>query len=283
MPIRGDDVLGVAFHGVRGSTPCHGEDTRRYGGNTSCVSIDAPGEQPLLLDLGTGLRYAAASLGAGPFRGTALLTHLHWDHVQGLPFFTPILQPDAELDIFGPGQGGGGTVAKALAQLITPPAFPVPLFDLPGDIRVHDVEDVTFRIGGFSITSRLIPHNGPTCGFRVEWGGRSVVYIPDHQQPDDPLAVADSVRELCAGADLLIHDAQYTPHEFAQKQTWGHCTVEYAVSVAAQCKVGRLALFHHDPGHDDCTLDELELLAARCAQGFGVEVFSAKEGDAVAV
>jgi len=276
-------VLGVTFHGVRGSTPCHGEDTRRYGGNTSCVSIDAPGEQPLLLDLGTGLRYAAATFGAAPFRGTALLTHLHWDHVQGLPFFSPILQPGAELDIYGPGQGGEGTVAKALATLITPPAFPVPLFDLPGDFRVHDVEDVTFNVGGFTITSRLIPHNGPTCGFRVEWGGRSIVYVPDHQQPDDPLTVADAVRDLCAGADLLIHDAQYTPHEFAQKQTWGHCTVEYAVRVAAHCEARRLALFHHDPAHDDTMLDELELQAARCATGFGVEVFSAKESHTVTV
>jgi phosphoribosyl 1,2-cyclic phosphodiesterase len=273
----------VTFHGVRGSTPCHGEDTRRYGGNTSCVSIDAPGEDPLLLDLGTGLRYAAAALPAGTFRGTALLTHLHWDHVQGLPFFTPILQPGAQLDIYGPGQDGGSTVADALAGLITPPAFPVPLFDLPGDIRVHDVADATFTVGGFTVTSRLIPHSGATCGFRVEWGGRRIVYIPDHQQPDDPLTVAEAVRDLCAGADLLIHDAQYTPHEFAQKQTWGHCTVEYAVSVAAQCKVAHLALFHHDPAHDDTMLDELELQASRCAQGFGLRVSSAKEGDTVAV
>jgi phosphoribosyl 1,2-cyclic phosphodiesterase len=273
----------VTFHGVRGSTPCHGDDTRRYGGNTSCVSIDAPGEQPLLLDLGTGLRYAAAALGPAPFRGTALLTHLHWDHVQGLPFFTPILQPEAELDIYGPAQDDGATLSQTLAALITPPAFPVPLFDLPGDIRVHDVEDVTFHVGRFTITSRLIPHNGPTCGFRIEWDGRSIVYIPDHQQPDDARTIADAVRDLCAGADLLIHDAQYTPHEFARKQTWGHCTVEYAVRVAAECEVGRLALFHHDPAHDDEMLDELEVQAARCAGGFGVEVFSAKEAGTVTV
>lgn len=268
---------------MRGSTPCHGDDTRRYGGNTSCVSVGAPGEAPLLLDLGTGLRYAGSALGAGPFRGAALLTHLHWDHVQGLPFFTPILQPDAELDIYGPAPDDGGSLDTALAGLITPPAFPVPLHLLPGDIRVHDVADATWPIGGFTITSRLIPHNGATCGFRVEWGGRSVVYIPDHQQPDDPMTVADAVRELCAGADLLIHDAQYTPAEFAQKQTWGHCTVEYAVGVAAQCGVGRLALFHHDPAHDDDLLDQLGQLAARCAHGFGVEVFSAREGERVTV
>jgi phosphoribosyl 1,2-cyclic phosphodiesterase len=273
----------VTFHGVRGSTPCHGDDTRRYGGNTSCVSISAPGEDPLLLDLGTGLRYAALADPEHPFRGTALLTHLHWDHVQGLPFFTPILQPGAELDIYGPAQGEGETVGDALARLITPPAFPVPLFELPGDVRVHDVADATFTAGGYTITSRLIPHNGPTCGFRVEWGGRSVVYIPDHQQPDDPLAVADSVRELATGADLLIHDAQYTPHEFATKSTWGHCTVEYAVALAAQCKVGRLALFHHDPAHDDDMLDELARQATRCAHGFGLDVFSAKECLTVAV
>lgn len=271
----------MTFHGVRGSTPCHGDDTRRYGGNTACVSLHAPGEDPLLLDLGTGLRYAVATDPANPFRGTALLTHLHWDHLQGLPFFTPILCAGAELDIYCPAQDDGSPAGDTLARLITPPAFPVPLFDLPGDIRVHDVGDATFAVGGYRITSRLVPHNGPTCGFRVEWAGRSVVYIPDHQQPDDALSIADSVRELCAGADLLIHDAQYTPHEFAQKQTWGHCTVEYAVRVAAQCGVRRLALFHHDPAHADGMLDELELQAARCAEAFGVEVFSAKECQGV--
>lgn len=273
----------MTFHGVRGSTPCHGDDTRRYGGNTSCVGVSAAGERPLLLDLGTGLRYAAKTLPAGPFDGTALLTHLHWDHLQGLPFFGPILAAGARLDVYGPEQADGRTMADTLAALITPPSFPVPLFDLPGDIRVHDVGDTTFEVGGYRVTSRLIPHNGATCGFRIEWGGRSLVYVPDHQQPDDPLHVADSVRELCDGADLLIHDAQYTPSEFHEKRTWGHCTVEYAVGVAAQCRVKRLALFHHDPAHDDPMLDELERQAALCAHGFGVEVFAAKEGATVEV
>ncbi len=273
----------MTFHGVRGSTPCHGDDTRRYGGNTSCVDVSAPGERPLLLDLGTGLRYAAKTLTDGPFNGTALLTHLHWDHLQGLPFFTPILAAGAEFDIYGPEQGDGQTMADTMAALITPPAFPVPLFDLPGELRVHDVGDTTFQVDGFTVTSRLIPHNGATCGFRVEWGGRSLAYVPDHQQPDDPLHVADSVRELCDGVDLLIHDAQYTPAELREKRTWGHCTVEYAVAVAAQCKVQRLALYHHDPAHDDDMLDELERQASKCAQGFGVDVFSAKEGASVRV
>ena len=276
-------MLGVRFHGVRGSTPCHGDDTRRYGGNTSCVEVSAPGEQPLFLDLGTGLRYAAATLPSGTFRGHALLTHLHWDHVQGLPFFTPILQPGAELDIYGPTQGGDRTLADTLADLITPPAFPVPLFDLPGDIRVHDVGDTTLEVGGYRIHSRLISHKGATCGFRIEWGGRSVVYIPDHQQPADTDEVADAVRELCDGADLLIHDSQYTPAEFLQKHDWGHCTLEYAVTVAVQCEVTRLALFHHDPSHDDALLDALEQRAATCAEAFALETFSAREGHCVEV
>lgn len=274
----------MTFHGVRGSTPCNGPDTVAYGGNTSCVSVSAPGERPLLFDLGTGLRYYAAHRPAGVFAGTALLTHLHWDHVQGLPFFTPILQPGAELDVYAPVQEDGRSVADVLATLITPPAFPVQLFDLPGDIRFHDVGDAEVSIGGFEVMTRLVPHNGATCGYRVTHGGRSVVYIPDHQQPvDDPMAVADAVRELCDGADLLIHDAQYTPSEFAAKSTWGHCTVEYAVAVASACNVRRLALFHHDPAHDDRLLDALERQAKACAKGFGIDLFSAREGLSVEI
>lgn len=281
--IGGEAALHVTFHGVRGSTPCHGDDTRRYGGNTSCVSLRAPGEQPLLFDLGTGLRYfGACQPHDGTFRGTCLLTHLHWDHAQGLPFFTPLLKAGSELDIHAPAQSDGTSAADAFCRMIRPPAFPVSLDVLPGTIRIHDTADAEFAVGGYSVMSRLIPHIGPTLGYRVEWNGRSVAYLSDHQQPrDGSFALSDGARELVEGVDLLIHDSQFTPAEFAQKSDWGHCTIEYALWVAEECGVGTLALFHHDPGRTDTHLDGVVDLARSQVGPTGPTVIAAAEGQVV--
>jgi len=272
--------LNVTFHGVRGSTPCHGDEVRRYGGNTSCVSVAAPGEDPLVFDLGTGLRYFGRTLPHdGTFHGTCLLTHLHWDHTQGLPFFVPILKPGATFDVYGPRQEDGGTVEAAMREFMAPPHFPVALEQLPGKIRFHDVGDDRFRVGGFSVTSRLIPHVGNTLGFRVEWNGISVAYLSDHQQPyDGSFGVTDGALDLVRGADLVIHDAQYTPHEFAHKSNWGHCTIDYAVWLAAEAGAKRLALFHHDPTRHDDAIDELWAAAHRAGRESGVDVLAAREG-----
>jgi phosphoribosyl 1,2-cyclic phosphodiesterase len=270
----------VTFHGVRGSTPCQSDDIKRYGGNTSCVSIDAPGEQPLLLDLGTGLRYYGCELRDDrAFVGNCLLTHLHWDHVQGLPFFTPLLRVGARLDVYGPAQDEGHSLSDVLCTTIRPPLFPVSVDQLPGEVHFHDVADSEFTIGGFEITSRLIPHIGLTLGFRIEWGGRSIAYLSDHQQPlDGSLSAASGALELVDGVDLLIHDSQYTPAEFAAKSTWGHCTQEYAVWLAGQAGAKQLALFHHDPTRADDDLDRLLVAAARQGAKHGVDVIAASEG-----
>jgi phosphoribosyl 1,2-cyclic phosphodiesterase len=272
--------LEVTFYGVRGSTPCHGDDTVRYGGNTSCVALRAPGEQPLFFDLGTGARYFGSTQPHdGSFRGTCLLSHLHWDHVQGLPFFTPTLRPGSHLDVYAPEQAHGATVAQVIDNTIAPPLFPVMVSQLPGTIAFHDIADADFTVGGFHVSSRLVPHIGPTLGYRVEWGGRTVAYLSDHQQPHDgSFSVSDGARELIEGVDLLIHDSQYTTHEFPAKNTWGHCTVDYAVWLARHCNVGQLALFHHDPTRTDDDIDELQ----RCAVSFGgragLQVVAAHEG-----
>lgn len=270
----------VTFHGVRGSTPCHGDDVARYGGNTSCVSVRVPGNGPLFFDLGTGARYFGRSQPHdGTFRGTCLLSHLHWDHTQGLPFFTPLLNEGSELDVYAPAQDDGRTVEEVMNATIRPPLFPVSIEQLPGTVRFHDQADGTFHLGDVKVTSRLVPHVGPTLGYRVEWGGKSIAYLSDHQQPyDGSFGISDGAREIAEGADLLIHDSQYTPHEFAMKATWGHCTIDYAVWLAQQCRVGTLALFHHDPTRTDEALDELH----RCAVGFGeargLAVVAAYEG-----
>lgn len=300
----GDHRLRVTFHGVRGSTPVHDEATHRYGGNTSCVSLAAPGESPLMFDLGTGARYFGRGLGHGAghgsghdaghgaghdaghdvdqsnFVGHCLLTHLHWDHVLGLPFFGPMLRAGARLQIFGPRQDDGRTVDAALRSIVTPPMFPIDLDVLPAQIDVVDVGDDDFSLGGYSVSSRFVPHRGSTVGYRVTWNGRSVCYISDHQQPDGEMTIAAGVRELVSGVDLLIHDAQFTDEEFERKRDWGHCTIDFAIWVAEQCDVGTLALFHHDPAHHDDMLDDL---AARHASsgavlGDGPRIVVAHEG-----
>ena len=275
----GDTPFKVTFHGVRGSTPCHGPATARYGGNTSCVSIEAPGTMPIVLDMGTGIRYFGDKFRGESFRGTALVTHLHWDHVQGIPFFQPLLEKGNEMDIYAPAQEDGSSVRDAFGRIICPPAFPVTLDLFSGTFRFHELADASFDIGQVRVTSRLVPHIGPTLGYRLECGGSSIAYISDHQQPyDGSFEVPDAVLELAQGVDLLIHDSQYTAAEFEKRYYFGHCTSDFAVGVAMKSRAKRLALFHHDPVRTD---DELDAVSG-CAVS-GLEVFAAREGLVVSV
>ena len=288
----------MRFHGVRGSTPCAGRRFERYGGNTSCVSVEAERHDPIICDLGTGLRpYGEELVGfptSGPeatggpgkpfgaFRGTALLGHLHWDHVQGLPFFGPLGDPDASLDVFGPRQDDG-TLTEIFTGLMRPPYFPIRPDQLGGAVRFHDTANDDFGINGAKVRARWIRHTSPTLGFRIELEGVSVAYLSDHGpgcagDADD--FVPDGVLELCEGADLVIHDAQHTHDEYQTKRHYGHCTVEYAVLVARQARARRLALYHHCPTHSDEDVD-LMLLGARTLAsraGGGLEIVAASEG-----
>jgi phosphoribosyl 1,2-cyclic phosphodiesterase len=283
--LRGRPLINVSFYGVRGSTPCPAEENRRYGGNTSCVTLEAPGSEPVVLDLGTGLRRWGQLLGREqPFVGSALVTHLHWDHVQGLPFFVPVLQPGARLDIYGPPQDGE-TLEAAFRRFVSPPYFPVTLEQLYGQIRFVDVDGEDVELDGAKVRVRSVPHVGRTNGYRVEMGGAVVAYLSDHQMPQDGShAVSDDVLELCDGADLVIHDAQYTREEFTGKSHWGHCTIDYALFVAEQAGARRLALFHHDPAHGDDMLDEMLRYTQNLAESTSVsEVISAYEGLTVSL
>ncbi len=278
----------ITFYGVRGSCPSPAPENQRYGGNTACVVLQVPGDAPIILDLGTGLRrFGDTQPLDGTFRGTALVTHIHWDHVQGLPFFPPIHRAGATLDVYGPAQaadpsagGPPSSLESAFGELIRPPFFPVHYSQLHGAIAFHDVNDDDVAIGNAKVMVRPVPHCGPTVGYRVQWDGVTVAYISDHQAPLGLDTVAESVLELCDGADLLIHDAQYTPEEFARKMDWGHCTVAYSVLVAQRSGAKMLALFHHDPSHGDDCLDGL--LAGASAQHSAViggpTVISAVEG-----
>jgi len=280
-----DRGLTVTFHGVRGSTPCNGPGIAAYGGNTSCVSVDVPGHDPILFDLGTGLRYYGQGCRTDvPFRGTCLLSHLHWDHIQGLPFFVPLLREGARLRIVAPAQEAPSSPASVFADTFRPPLFPVQLVALPGTLEFEEVADDALSIGDIEVMTRLIPHVGRTCGYRITVGGLSVAYLSDHQMPSDGSFVASpGALDLCRDADLVIHDAQYTAEEFARKSDWGHCTVDYAVWLAGQSGAKQLALFHHDPAHDDETLDRLEASAAECGRLHGLSVFAARERMSVTI
>jgi phosphoribosyl 1,2-cyclic phosphodiesterase len=270
--------LEVTFYGVRGSTPCGCDSNRRYGGNTSCVVVEATGHAPFVFDMGTGLRFFGETQPLdGSFRANLFLSHLHWDHVQGLPFFVPVLKPGAAMTIYGPQPEDGRTLRDAFDGLMSPPYFPVTVADLPGDVGFVGLEEGWLDVDGARVLARAVPHTGLTHGYRLEVGGVVIAYIPDHQQPQDgSFTIAPGVLELVSGADLLIHDAQYTPEEFERKSTWGHCTPAYASEIARRGGVRTLALFHHDPAHDD---DFLDALAAReSKRNHGVEVIVAAEG-----
>ena len=243
--------------------------------------LEEPGHRPVIFDLGTGLRFFGMTQPQdGTFDGIALVSHLHWDHVQGLPFFAPTLSPGARLDLYAPAPDDGSSLSDAIHTFLAPPFFPVTVDALPGTFSFTEVSSGSFEVDGATVTVAQVPHVGATVGYRVERNGVAVAYVSDHQQPGcGRMEVDPAVLELCAGADLLIHDAQYTDEEFATRHDWGHCTVEYAVNVAAQAGARRLALFHHDPLHSDTMLDELGMFAARLAARQGVdEVVTAAEG-----
>ena len=219
-----------------GSTPCHGQEIVRYGGNTSCVSVDVPGHKPVVFDLGTGLRYFGQTL----FVRRAVVGDLSAEPPPlgshpGPAVLQPLLRNGSDVHIYAPVQEGDLTVEQVFADTIKPPLFPIHFSMLPGMINFHEVWDDEFTIGDdVEVMSRGIPHVGNTVGYRLTWNGTSITYMSDHQMPvDGSFAATQGALDLCRGADLLIHDAQYTPAEFVDKNTWGHCTVEYAVWLAS--------------------------------------------------
>jgi ribonuclease BN (tRNA processing enzyme) len=252
----------VTFYGTRGSLATPGEDTLRYGGNTSCVAVRGEGGALLVLDAGTGIRALGESIEGGIERVDILLTHLHMDHIQGLGFFDPLFWPGLEVHLWGPSSTTLNLHTR-LSRYLSPPLFPVRLRDLPCDLTLHDVvEERRFSPPGFEVEARLVCHPGPTVGYRIEEEGRVLCYLPDHE----PLLGASELPAerrwipgiaLAEGADLLIHDAQYSDEEYPDYVGWGHSATSHALAFAEAAGVEQLVPFHHDPWHTDASLDEL--------------------------
>ncbi|MBI4493113.1 MAG: response regulator [Chloroflexi bacterium] len=282
----------VRFWGTRGSIPVPSRATVGYGGNTACVQVETAGGAQIILDCGTGARELGLHLCThlpSPAQVSLLLSHTHWDHIQGIPFFAPVYQEGSSVTFYG-ARGMNRQLGELLAAQMDSSYFPVRLDQLRAEIGHREVGEAAFQIGDALIQPRYLNHTTLCLGYRITVGGASVVYATDHE-PYTHLALRPGGEVLHAGdlgliafardADLLIHDAQYSDDEYPGKIGWGHSTARYAASIAAAAHVKRLALFHHDPAHSDEFLDRhvertRELLADLQAPP---EVFAAAEGE----
>ncbi|HZN93964.1 MAG TPA: MBL fold metallo-hydrolase [Myxococcales bacterium] len=273
----------VRFWGVRGSVAVSGEQVAWVGGNTSCLEI-TEGEHRLILDAGTGVRgLGDALMAAGrPVKAALFFSHLHWDHVQGFPFFTPAYVPSTELLLHGPGAGGGSKLRRVLVRQMQPPTFPVTLEAMQARMEFADAvarKPVTY--GPFTVTPVELPHPNGCLGYRVDSGGHSFVYATDVELSVDRLT--PEIVQAMQGCDALCLDAQYTPDEYhgrrgIPKKGWGHSTMVDAAQIARAVDAKRLFLFHHDPAHNDDTVRAM----AEEARGHFARVEPAREGHRIA-
>jgi phosphoribosyl 1,2-cyclic phosphodiesterase len=274
----------VGFWGTRGSIATPGPETTRYGGDTSCVSIEGrnPGHL-LVLDAGSGIRRLGLAVAPRVTRIDLMLSHLHLDHIVGLGFFAPLFRPDLMITIWGP--PAATPLVDRLGRYLSPPLFPVRLRDLPSSYELREVPAGPFAVGPFAVTAEAIIHPDPAVGYRVTDEGRSLAYLPDHEPalgpdfPSDPEWTSGA--GVAQGADLLIHDAQYTSDEYLDRVGWGHSSVDDAVAFADLVGARRLALFHHDPSRSDADVDAL-LDHAKVLRRAG-EVVAAREGLPITV
>jgi phosphoribosyl 1,2-cyclic phosphodiesterase/DNA-binding response OmpR family regulator len=282
----------VTFWGTRGSISKPGPTTLRYGGNTSCVELRSNSGTLVVLDCGTGAlglgeRLLGAAAGS-PVDGHLLISHTHWDHIQGIPFFAPLFQPGNTWNIYGP-RGLGHSIRETLAGQMEYSYFPVTTEQMGASVEYHDLVEGQFEIGDITVTTQYLNHPALSLGYRLEADGVVVVYASDHEPHHRPLAEGGDLSTSSADAhhaaflqdaDLLIHDAQYLASEYPSRVGWGHSTVEYVVDAATQAGVAKVALYHHDPGRHDDAIDAI-VAGARIRSGdsgFTGEVLAAEEG-----
>lgn len=251
----------VTFWGTRGSLASPSPETVRYGGNTSCVSVEGNEGGLIVLDGGTGLRNLGQSLPPDLKHVNLFLTHLHMDHIQGLPFFAPLRRRGVDIHLWGPASTTLSLNAR-LQKYLSPPLFPVSMRELSASLHFHELPSHAIEIADLSITAQLIIHPNPTIGYRIECAGAAVTYLPDHEPalggrtfPQDKSWVSGYT--LAEGADLLIHDTQYTEQEYQDRIGFGHSSVTHAFQFAELTNVKHFAPFHHDPTHSDQDLDRI--------------------------
>ncbi len=283
----------LRFWGTRGSIASPGEATSRYGGNTSCVEVRADDGTVIVLDCGTGARalgvHLAREAAQQPLHLHLFIGHTHWDHIQGFPFFVPAFLPGAELNVYAP-LGFQQSLEEAMAGQMEYSYFPVKLRDLRSRIHFTELEEGFFRVAGVLVETQYLNHTAPTIAYRMSSNGATLAYVTDHEpfahtegtfhHPGDQHHVG-----FLRGVDVLVHDAQYSEAEYATRLGWGHSSIEYATDVALAAGVRRLVLFHHDPTHDDATMDRLEAGAqARVAAASStLDVVAAREGMEIEV
>lgn len=272
----------ITFHGTRGSIATPGPETARYGGDTSCISVS--GDDPthlLVLDAGTGIRRLGITMGQQVQRIDLLLSHLHLDHIVGLGFFAPLFREDLVVTITAP--PSSTSLLDRLGRYLSPPLFPVRLRDVACDLRLQDAQEYPVAYGEFTISAAAIIHPDNAVGYRIESHGQAMVYLPDHEPALSPafpaLRAWTSGADIAEAADLLVHDAQYAPDEYPAHLGWGHSSVLQAAAFADLVGARALALFHHDPAHDDGTVDRLAMQARAVSDR--LEVFAATQGASV--
>lgn len=275
----------VTFWGTRGSIASAGSATQRYGGNTAAVQVVGRDGTVLIFDAGTGIREITGALPPTLARVDILLSHLHMDHIQGLGFFAPMFTQSMDVHLWGP-PSATLDLRRRLTRYLSPPLFPIRLHDLATNVALHNAPDRPVMIGGLEVTAAEVIHPGPTVGYRVRENGTSLAYIPDHEPAlGDPAFPPSggwtSGHELAQDVDLLIHDVQYFPDERASRIGWGHSSTLEAAAFATQAGAKRLSCFHHDPAHDDATLDRLVAEVAAAAPGIAVS--GAMEGQTLPV
>jgi len=244
----------VRFFGVRGSIAAPGSETRATGGNTSCVRVDLGGEC-IILDGGTGLRALGAEVGNRPLQATILFSHLHWDHIQGIPFFGPLYNPKSRITLVGP-EG----LKDALETQMSKPNFPVGMEVMGASITFKTVyPGDAFAAGKVKVETAALNHPGGAIGYRLSYRGRVVAYLCDNEHTE--FGFGDDLRDLAKDADVLIYDAQYLPEEYPQKTGWGHSTYEFGARLAEAAGARQLVLTHHEPTRSDAEVDAIECRA----------------------
>ncbi|HVW85748.1 MAG TPA: response regulator [Bryobacteraceae bacterium] len=289
----------LRFWGTRGSIATPGPSTNRFGGNTSCVEVVTAAGKRVIFDCGTGARPLGAWLMANapkPIEATILLSHTHWDHIQGFPFFAPVFVPGNRFTVCGP-KGAGRSLPEVLAGQMEYTYFPVELGQLGSQIEYRDLDEGVHEINGVRIAAQFLNHPAIALGYRIEADGASLLYLCDHEPYWEGLwrsdaepgriesILHDGDRRHAAfmhDADVVIHDCQYTPEEYPSRKNWGHSTLSYVTKIAAAANVKRLFLTHHDPAHDDGFLARMEARAREIAASAGspMRISCAAEGHA---